>query len=415
MKTYVLMPILCLGFLGYSQTYPIDFSDPLDVMNCFDCTFSITTDNGNDVASITGGGLPFDTAQLNLAQNLNLSDDNNNTITFRVKPAADYGTRTHLLKFEGGTGPVTELQFTTSGTSWQNISLNFGPGLGNYNLMVLFTDFNNALVGTYLFDDFAGGTNVPPPPTPNGPPPTPTAPITDVLMIYGDTGNYTNIWVPEYEFGGNTIVDLDPTAVVNNAIKMNFSCCGWGQGRNSVTDISAYNYVQFDYWTAAATQLRFILIENDGTVNEFFYELPAQQPFVVESWTHVQIPLSCFTNLGFSKDKFFQYKLGTVSDLFPGIIYFDNIYFTMNLLSVDEYQLSQFKVFPNPSNSEWTIESDNLNISKIELYSVLGKQVQILTPNSNKVKIDASNLVNGLYFAKIFSDDKVNTVKLIKN
>ena len=115
MKKITVLVFLFATTLGISQVLPIDYSDPADVMNCFDCGFMLTTDAGNDVGQIAGGGLLYDTAQLNLAENLDLSDDANNTITFRIKPIAEYGTRTHLLKFEGGTGPNTELSFTTTG------------------------------------------------------------------------------------------------------------------------------------------------------------------------------------------------------------------------------------------------------------------------------------------------------------
>lgn len=416
MRKITLSFFLLIFSMGYTQTYPIDFSDPQDVMICYDCAFTIIDDNGNNVGSIAGGGLLYDTAQLSLAENLDLSDDNNNTITFRVKPTADYGTRTHLLKFEGGTGPNTELQFTTSGTEWQDISLNFGAGLGNYSLMVLFPDFNNTEIGTYLFDDFAGGTNVPPLPTPLIPAPTPTTPNGEVLLVYGDTGGYTNVWTSDYSFGGNEIVDLDDTASVNEAIKMDFSCCGYGEGTNPgiVTDLSVYDYVHFDYWTAAATQVRFILIEDDGGVTEFFYELPTQEAFVIEEWTHVEIPLSFFENLGFNKTKFFQYKLGTMSDLDVGIVYFDNIYFSINQLSVSEFDTTNFKVYPNPSNNFWTIEA-NSQITNISLYDVLGKEIYSSFPNSNEAKVDASNLIKGVYFAKISTNKGVQTIKLVKN
>jgi len=166
MKKIILLTTILVTSLGYSQVFPIDFSDPLDIMIEDNCTFALTTDAGNDVGSITGGGTDYDNAQFTLTDNLDLSDDANNTITFRIKPMVEYGTRSHLLKFENGTGPNTELPFTTTGTDWINISLDFPSGLGDYGLLVLFTDFESAAIGTYLVDDFAGGTNVTPPPPP---------------------------------------------------------------------------------------------------------------------------------------------------------------------------------------------------------------------------------------------------------
>ena len=114
--------------LGYSQTFPLDFTDGTDVLTGFDGNaFSIITDEGNEVGQLVSVNQPYDTYQLTLAQTLNLSDNGNNTITFRIKPIGDAGltTRNHLLKFEQGTGGAaqTELGFTTTGNDWQTITL----------------------------------------------------------------------------------------------------------------------------------------------------------------------------------------------------------------------------------------------------------------------------------------------------
>ncbi len=418
MKKITYLAILLFPFIGISQVFPIDFSDPLDDMFGDNCTFVLTTDAGNDVGSITGGGIFYDNAQLSLAENLDLSDDNNNTITFRIKPMADYGTRTHLLKFEGGTGPNVELQFTTTGTNWNDISLDYGSGLGNYDLMVVFTDFETSQTGTYLIDDFVGGTNVPPIPELEISSPTPTTPNSEVLSVYGDTGGFTNLWISDYTFGETTIVDTDPSEAVNNTLKMDFSIAGYGEGTNPgvVTDVSAYGYFHFDYYTENATQIRMILIEEDGAVFEYFYELPTEEAFVFNSWQSVDIPLTFFTNQGFSTDKFFQFKIGTLSDLDVGIAYFDNLYFTLNpgtSLSVQEFESNSFKIYPNPTTTSWNIKASQI-VNTIEVFDVLGKLVYKKQINSDNFSIDTSNFKVGLYFARLSSINSSETVKLIK-
>ncbi|MFK7783240.1 T9SS type A sorting domain-containing protein [Psychroserpens sp.] len=415
MKTIVQILIIVSISLSFSQTMPIDFEEPEDVINCLDCSFTLVDDAGNIVASIAGGGLPFDTAQINLAENLDLSDDNNNTITLRIKPIADYGTRTHLLKFEGGTGPNTELSFTTTGTDWQDISLDFPSALGNYDLLVFFPDFNNSQVGTYLVDDIAGGTNIPELDIPSQ---IPSTPNNEVLSVYGDTGGFTNVWVSDYVFGESSIVDTDPTNTVNNTLKLDFSIAGYGEGTDSgtVTDVSAYNYFHFEYWTSDATQIRMILIEEDGTVQEYFYELPTQESFVFNTWTSVDIPLTFFTNQGFSLDKFFQYKIGTLSDLDTGIAYFDNLYFSVNpgtSLNLSEFDFIGVEVSPNPTTDSWNIKGLQ-KIESIQVFDLSGKLVHTLTPNTDEVIISAITLNKGIYLAKINSESKTQTLKLIK-
>ncbi len=421
-KITLIIGLLAVSF-GYAQSFPLTFSEANQLLVGDECTTSLTTDAGNDVVEIVGGGSNYDNAQLVLALNLDLSDSANNTITFRIKPLTGSTSGQHLLKFEdAGEGDASvEVAFTTSGTDWQNISLDFdddqGNNPGNYNKLVLFTDFNNTESDTYLVDDFVGGTNVTPPAELAIPSPTPSTPDGEVLSLFGDTGGFTNIWTNDYEFGEKTIVDTDPsTSVVNETIKMDFSVAGYGRGTNAVTDISAYNFLHFDYHSVAASQLRMILIENDGTVNEFFYEIPTQEAFVFDAWTSVDIPLTFFTNLGFSKDKFFQFKLGTSSNQETGIVYFDNIYFSVNqgTLSIADNELIALKSYPNPTQNRWTIATANSTISSIEVYNLLGKKVFSSTPNSREASIDSSTLDKGVYFAQVKTELGLGKLKLVK-
>ena len=159
MKKITLLIAILTFSLGYAQTLPFDFSDAGHLMTGADgATTSIVQDNGEDVLQIVGAGGAWDNAQIDFAENLDLSDDSNNTITFRIKAVNDTGSGTHALKFENGTTGNTELQFTISGTEWTNISLDFPSSLGSYQRMVLFTDFGdgNSLSDTYLVDDIAG-------------------------------------------------------------------------------------------------------------------------------------------------------------------------------------------------------------------------------------------------------------------
>ncbi|MEO0059897.1 MAG: hypothetical protein RLZZ312_1544, partial [Bacteroidota bacterium] len=178
MKKITLFVCIAFASLAHSQSLPFNFSAANQLMTGDNCATSLTTDAGDAVLQIVGGGQLYDNAQIVLSSNVNLADNANNKITFRIKPTTGTGNGSHLLKFENGVGgPAnTELAFTTAGTAWQNISLDFGAGLGNYGKMVIFTDFDNALTGTYLIDDIAGATNivVVPLAAPTTPAPVPT-------------------------------------------------------------------------------------------------------------------------------------------------------------------------------------------------------------------------------------------------
>jgi hypothetical protein len=92
-----------------------------------------------------------------------------------------------------------------------------------------------------------------------------------------------------------------------------------------------------------------------------------------------------------------------------------SIEFTPASLSTKDLQLSEFNVFPNPTNNEWNIKSSSAIINNIQLFDVLGKQVLNSNPNSTLVELNALTLPKGLYLAKIESDAGSITKKLIKN
>jgi len=83
-------------------------------------------------------------------------------------------------------------------------------------------------------------------------------------------------------------------------------------------------------------------------------------------------------------------------------------------LSTDKFQLSKVNTFPNPTRDTWTVKTNNQDISSIQLFDILGKQVLSLSPNTSEAKIDGSALTRGLYFATITTDLGTSSKKLIK-
>jgi len=71
-------------------------------------------------------------------------------------------------------------------------------------------------------------------------------------------------------------------------------------------------------------------------------------------------------------------------------------------LSVAEVTTDEFTIFPNPTATNFTINSKINPISKIEIFSILGQQVIDLTFSETTSKnIDISSLHSGMYLVKI--------------
>ncbi|TNJ42550.1 carbohydrate-binding protein [Tamlana fucoidanivorans] len=99
---------------------------------------------------------------------------------------------------------------------------------------------------------------------------------------------------------------------------------------------------------------------------------------------------------GLAVTKYFSYKVG------------DNC-----TLGLDKPKLEDFKVYPNPSFSMWTINSST-NITSIQVYNALGKQVLSLNADNSITNIDGTPLPSGLYFAQVSTEAGSTTIKLIK-
>lgn len=80
-------------------------------------------------------------------------------------------------------------------------------------------------------------------------------------------------------------------------------------------------------------------------------------------------------------------------------------------LNYDEYNSATLKIYPNPTQDFWHIESNQI-INTIEVFDLMGRKVDFLTPIDTEISISAQNLPSGLYFLVVNRD---TTLRLIKN
>lgn len=428
-KITFLLVLMLVVTLTHAQSLPLDFEVAEDdAFNAFNgATASVVTDptdGTNSVLELVSNGNDFDGASITLDTYIDLSDDANNTITMQFW-TPDAMLRTHLLKIESSpsAAPV-ELYFDTNADGWQTVSLDFGPGLSDdYQVLTLFADSGagNTATGTYYIDDIDGpnGIVIPTDPIPASPAPVPTVANGETYSIYNDTNNYTNFFPVAYDFG--TLAgepDLDQSSAVNKAYKFNFGVSGWGLGEGGPDDVSAYDFVSFDYWASTGTiGFRFVLISNDGAVSEFNYEIGDDEAIVTDSWQKVEIPMTFFTSQGFVDTALFQWKFDPYQQSVDneGIVYIDNILLTQNTtLSKDSFSQAEFKVFPNPSSSTWNISTSE-SIKSVHLYNITGRLVQEVNVNANEAVINTDGLSSGVYLAKVLNEfNQTKTIKLIK-
>ncbi|WP_248722287.1 T9SS type A sorting domain-containing protein [Seonamhaeicola sp. ML3] len=243
-------------------------------------------------------------------------------------------------------------------------------------------------------------------------------------LASGGESDLSNFTFASFFGGGVTQSEVDLNGnKVGKLEGLGFFGSGW-----TSYDATSSTFVHLDYYATSGTFFEFYLIDNSlanvqsiccGNPQEprYVFGPTGNQPLVLGTWTSVFIPLSDFEN-------FPALVAGTwdgadiVQSKFTGdgTVYFDNIYFSSsNTLSQEENQLSRFRAYPNPTNKNWAINAgNNTRIERIEIFDILGKSIKILSPNSDEVLIDSTNLKSGLYLAKIKTRSGISNLKLVK-
>tara|TARA_R110002072_G_scaffold151503_9_gene300979 strand:+ start:7190 stop:8050 length:861 start_codon:yes stop_codon:yes gene_type:complete len=84
-------------------------------------------------------------------------------------------------------------------------------------------------------------------------------------------------------------------------------------------------------------------------------------------------------------------------------------------LSTSDFDVNSVVIYPNPTTQNWIINTKNASNISVNLYDVNGKLLSVYKNiSSQNFTIDASNLKTGVYFATVITENKSNTIKLIK-
>ena len=88
------------------------------------------------------------------------------------------------------------------------------------------------------------------------------------------------------------------------------------------------------------------------------------------------------------------------------------VFACVSLSNTDEIFENSLKLYPNLVINILTIESNSVAISKVEIYSILGKKIKEI--NSNFSFITTDNLSSEIYFIRIYSENGFTIRKISK-
>ena len=93
----------------------------------------------------------------------------------------------------------------------------------------------------------------------------------------------------------------------------------------------------------------------------------------------------------------------------------DGIFKLTTPLANQSFTTSKFSVYPNPATSNVTISATNIDAYQLSVTDLSGKVVITKSLNGIENTVDVSALSSGAYFFTLSSDNKKETVKILKN
>jgi hypothetical protein len=419
--------------------------------------------NGDVLRIVTGAAsAPWQQAELTLQGDwLNLQASTSQTVTVDVYSTTPFDM---LAKVQEGTGPVSATDASHTGSGWEPLSFDFtipkdnqGVANGLYPKIFFFNlwdssagggaggwaDANNqsSIRTTYVDNITAfsapapatcsdgiqnqgetgidcGGPNCaacPIPPTVSAPS-APNRPDADVISLF--TGlPYTDVTVGTFDTSWclNTTTEV---LIAGNATK--FTTGGLCEGINFTSNrIDATGFTKFhiDFYTDETNILGKVfnlkLVDFNGGMSEDASRTiqininDGTTPGVVAgngtNWVSIDVDIAPFDDLS---------QIVITTNL--NNVWYDNLYLHKGTTAGEgDVNIAAFTAYPNPTLNNWTI-SGNSTINSIAIYDITGKQISTVEANNMEVEINTTNIHSGVYFARIMSENGVQTVKLIK-
>jgi hypothetical protein len=99
------------------------------------------------------------------------------------------------------------------------------------------------------------------------------------------------------------------------------------------------------------------------------------------------------------------------------VMYIDNVEIADSVLATPNENLTDFSIYPNPSEGKVTLNTtlENLDKNSVEIRNILGQEYANFSMNknsNNSYQLDLDDFKSGMYFITITSDEKSITKKL---
>ena len=221
-----------------------------------------------------------------------------------------------------------------------------------------------------------------------------------------------NFNVTASDLTGNTAVNNPIALQATTTANINTACSGNSSDAQQGSFSLGYNYE----FTTSGTDVTFTfeLLDTDktGVIAYLWRQTPS--PFNETQMTNVSGLKFTKTVSGFTSGQTISYgcKFAFAGGLAVTKYFTYKVGDDCAVLSVDDVLANSIKLYPNPTKNTLNISSPVKTITKVEIYSLIGKKVMEQTTDLENVNVE--EISNGLYLIRILSNKNSFTTKFIK-
>lgn len=153
----------------------------------------------------------------------------------------------------------------------------------------------------------------------------------------------------------------------------------------------------------------------DGVVDYELILFDSQSNQVAQKNVAVGNDFAIFQNLALDED--YTLEFSTICDgnsASPVRSNTETINFDTNNLSSANPAFIGFNFYPNPTSNLVNFENQ-IEMERLEVYDISGKQIMVKQVNNNRAQIDFSALASGSYFVKVVSNQTAKMVRIIRD
>ncbi|GEM_PF-6133590 len=211
------------------------------------------------------------------------------------------------------------------------------------------------------------------------------------LVLLNNVGVWTMLLIPDANTDHTyVVVDNDEASILEAGDEISATSDFWRLG-------SGWGGLLYGYWNDSGEYGHWTGRRENKYIGIKF-QINGQYHY---GWLYVTTEVFSHSSMQFTMQAF-AYNATTEAPITAG-----------DLSAIQDISKKEIQIYPNPAQNQINLQTDE-NIQKLNIYDMSGKLVLTQTHLSSGNSVDISGLGKGLYLIKILGNQKITSVKLVK-